>query len=110
MPIGSLLLIAALVFIVIIYLATPFFSSTENWGKESSLRSSLLAEKERILEAILELESDYKMGKVPEEVFQEQRPSLLESGAKVLSQLGKNPAKDSSDEALEEMIALHKFK
>lgn len=110
MPIGSLLLVAALVFLVIIYLATPFFTSTENWGKESPLRSSLLADKERILEAILELESDYKMGKVPEEVYQEQRPFMLERVAKVLSQLGENPAKDSSDEALEEMIAQHKFK
>ncbi len=110
MPIGSLLLVAALAFFVLLYLSAPFVSGGGLGEGESRLRSALLAERERILGAILELETDHKMGKVPEEVFQEQRLSMLEKGASVLRQLEKAPSDISSDDALEDMIAQHKAK
>jgi len=110
MPIGSLLLIAALSSIVLFYLALPFISGSELGAQENQKRSSLLAERERILAAILELEADNQLGKVPEDAFREQRQSLLEKGARVLAQLEERPESASSEAALEKIIAVHRNK
>jgi hypothetical protein len=56
-------------------------------NEQEHLRSSLLAERDRILNALQELEFDYVLGKVPEEDYPEQRTVLLQDGAQVLRQL-----------------------
>ena len=88
MDIGSLFLILALFILVAIFISRPFSErrSVAVTEEEQSL-SSLLAEKERILEALTELEFDHKLGKIPDEVYPEQRTSLMQRGADVLRRI-----------------------
>jgi NADH pyrophosphatase NudC (nudix superfamily) len=49
--------------------------------------SSLLAERERVLEALEELDFDYALGKVPADEYPLQRSALLKQGAAILRRL-----------------------
>jgi NADH pyrophosphatase NudC (nudix superfamily) len=49
--------------------------------------STLLAERERVVNSLQELEFDYKLGKVPEEDYPTQRANLLQRGADILRKL-----------------------
>lgn len=92
MDIGSLLLILALLIPVVIFIARPFFEPrlVEEEGltqlEEHDL-SSLLAERDRILNALQELEFDHVLGKIPAEDFPAQRAWLVQQGAEVLRKL-----------------------
>ena len=108
MPIGSILLVSALAFLVLFYLSIPFLTNASLGQEEGSKRSSLLAERERILAAVLELESDRELQKVPDDVFAIQRKTLIEKGAQVQKELDKFPQEEDSDEGLEELIQKHK--
>ncbi len=46
-----------------------------------------MAERERILNALLELDFDKQLSKVPEEIYVAQREKLVQQGAKVLEEL-----------------------
>lgn len=96
MDVGSILLILALVLIVFLFVSRPFFERQSEGGQllagEAVLerdhrRSELLAEHDRLLNALHELDSDNGLGKIPEEHYAEQRDILLKSGALVLRQL-----------------------
>ncbi len=54
---------------------------------QQQVRSALLAERDRILNSLQELDFDYAMGKIPEEDYPEQRLALVKSGAEVLRRL-----------------------
>jgi hypothetical protein len=49
--------------------------------------SALLAERERALDSLQELDFDYKLGKIPEEDYPAQRTSLLQKGADILRKM-----------------------
>ncbi len=94
--IGSLLMVLAVVFLVGIYISQPFLSRVmapvKSKRKQDSdelerQRSALLAERDRILTSLQDLEFDYALGKVPEEDYPQQRLVFLEEGAEVLRQL-----------------------
>lgn len=115
--IGALLIILALVLLVAVYLASPFLrkstaadaathrSSAEEDSVEHK-RSSLLAERDRILTALQELDFDHAMGKVPEEDYPTQRSGLLMQGTRVLRQLEAfEPASASAGTAAERIEA-----
>lgn len=93
--IGSLFLILALALIVALFVARPFISGKSVQTVEAQtleqehdhLRSSLLAERDRILNALQELDFDFSLGKVPEEDYPFQRSALLKSGSDVLRRL-----------------------
>ena len=82
--------------------------------------SELLAERERVLDALAELDFDNEMGKVPDELYPVQREALVKRGAAVLRLLdermpdgipdpvetGKKPvAPAASDDPVEALIA-----
>jgi hypothetical protein len=94
MDIGAILIGFALLILVVLYIARPFIShrATRFQAGEYTL-SSLLAEKERILDALVELEFDFKLGKVPESIYQEQRKSLVQRGAEILRQIDEHAPK-----------------
>ncbi len=50
-------------------------------------RSALLAERDRVLTALQDLDFDNALGKVPVEIYREQRGLLLQTGASVLRRL-----------------------
>jgi hypothetical protein len=93
--IGSLFLVLALVLVIALFVGRPFY--TRQLEKEEGLpsdldalehnRSSLLAERDRVLSALQELEFDYTLGKIPSEDYPEQRAFLLKQGSQVLRQL-----------------------
>ena len=88
MDIGSLLIFGSLFLLVGVFVSRPFFEgrSVELSPTEGQV-SSLLAERDRILDSIRELDMDYAMGKIRPEDYGDQRGGLLQRGAEVLRQL-----------------------
>jgi hypothetical protein len=88
MDIGSIFLILAVLVPVVLFIARPLMErrATEVTAEEHHY-STLLAERDRILTALKELDFDYTLGKIPDDVYPEQRTSLLQRGADVLRQI-----------------------
>ena len=92
MEIGSIFLILALLLVVGLFVSRPFFdhknerliSATDQVDHE---RSALLAERDRVLTALWELDFDFTLGKIPEEDYPSQRSALLHHGANLLRQI-----------------------
>ena len=94
MDYGSILLLLVLVVIVGAYIASPLRKKRIR-GADSEIDiklSELLAERERILEALAELDFDNDMGKVPDDLYPSQREALLKRGAAVLRLLDEHTA------------------
>jgi hypothetical protein len=88
MDIGSIFLILALMVLVILVVIRPFFEhKTVSVTYEEQEHSFLLAEQDRILDALMELDLDFSMGKIPEEDYPHQRGMLLKKGSDVLRRL-----------------------
>ncbi len=86
-PAAIFLLLIVLVFIVL-FISHPFFERRRARAAQSSHElSSLLAERERLLTALQELDFDQSLGKIPAEDYPAQRAELLQKGAEVLRQL-----------------------
>jgi len=92
MDLGSLFLILALLVLVGLFISRPLFGaketvpelSTNSYDHEHSV---LLAERDRILNALQELDFDHTLGKIPEEDYPGQRAYLLQRGAETLRKL-----------------------
>jgi len=88
MDLGVILLLIALLLGVGLYLAAPLMSNhSERVVRETQEVSSLMAERDRIITALQELDFDFKLGKIPEEDYPVQRAELLQTGAGVLMKL-----------------------
>jgi rubrerythrin len=116
MDLGSILLVLAVLILIGMYLSRPFFEkqsissagiSPQEEEKDHN-RSSLLAERDRLLTALQELDFDNTLGKIPEEDYPEQRKLLMLQGVEILKKLdsmqGKT-AEDSVEARLEAVIA-----
>lgn len=116
MDFGSILLILALAILVGLFVSRPLFGQTAEkelvadqktaQAKEHE-RSALLAEYDRVLSALQELEFDYNLGKIPEEDYPLQRAALLQTGVDTLRRLdeiqpqaGKETAEDRIEAAI----------
>lgn len=111
MDLGSLLLFIALLVVCALYVARPLLSEADE--EINPELANLQAEHARVLEALLELDADWELGKVPEEIYHPQRQQLLAEGTAVLRALEKVdvhapdlPYSDAPDE-LEAMIAAY---
>lgn len=93
MDLGSFFLILAVLIAVGVFISRPFFMrrAVKNAPQSTSMRerehSTLLAEHERLLTALQELDFDHSLGKIPDEDYPVQREELLKAGAGVLRQL-----------------------
>ena len=113
MDIGSLLLILALLIIVGWFIARPLFDRRATIvsavpDQQDHAISALLAERDRILNALQELDFDQALGKIPEEDYPAQRALLVQQGAQVLRQLDEfdqQPASQDQEARLEAAIA-----
>jgi hypothetical protein len=65
--------------------------------------SSLMAERDRILLALQELEFDYNLGKIPEEDYPIQRQFLLKRGAEVIKTLDEIKGNSSEDNVIQQI-------
>ena len=109
MDIGSIFLILGLLVIVAIFISRPFFEhSTSGASRAGHEQSSLLAERDRLLDTLQELDFDYALGKIPEADYPVQRDALVQQGAQILRLLDEYQAEvpDQAAEArLEAAIA-----
>lgn len=118
MELGSIFLIFAVAVLVSLFISRPFFNREANArlvdeSKDSRRaadheRSQLLAERDRVLTALQELDFDNAVGKVPPEDYPVQRASLLQAGADVLRKLDAfqpDARNQSAEDRLEAAIA-----
>jgi hypothetical protein len=109
MDIGSFFLILALLIVVALFVARPLFENKSQMvTQEEHEVSALLAERDRVITALQELDFDYQMGKIPEEDYPAQRASLMQAGSETLRRLDtlqQTGAADSAEERLEKVIA-----
>ena len=108
MEIGSLLFILSILLVVVIFISQPISAKRSVPVSEAEKAlSALLAEQERLLDALLELDFDFGVGKVPEEAYPIQRADLVKRGAAVMRELetfqATNPGQ-SADSQLEAQI------
>ena len=88
MDIGSIFLILAVLVPVMLFIARPLMerSATAVTAEEHEY-SALLAERDRILNSLQELDFDYTLGKIPNEEYPAQRTNLLRRGAEILRRI-----------------------
>ncbi|HEY9153269.1 MAG TPA: hypothetical protein VIN60_10320 [Anaerolineales bacterium] len=86
MDLSAILLLIALLLGVGLYLAAPlvFDSKRRSPHEDTSEISSLMAERDRVINSLQELDFDFKLGKIPEDDYPAQRAELLQKGADVL--------------------------
>ena len=111
MDIGSIFLLLALVILVTFFIIQPFFRRQPIVARPVSSKQPLLnlqAERDRVLQALQELDFDYSLGKVPEEDYPSQRSVLVQRGAEVLQKLDMlqpKPAARQGRDRLEDALA-----
>jgi hypothetical protein len=117
--VGAIFLVLAVVLVVGIYISRPFFSqpaaSTKKTHKHAiseteTRRSALMAERDRVLTSLQDLEFDHALGKIPEEDYPYQRAAFLHEGAEILRQLDEvdprpTAASLSAEDRLEAAVA-----
>jgi zinc-ribbon domain len=103
---SAILLLIALLLGVGLYLAAPliFDSRRRSTNEESSEISSLMAERDRVINSLQELDFDFKLGKIPDEDYPTQRAELLQKGADILRKLDALQPQPISDEEVEARI------
>jgi hypothetical protein len=88
MELGAFFLVLALALAVVFYVAQPFM---ERRGRRTTAEahevSALMAERDRVVNALQELDFDYTLKKIPDEDYPIQRAELLRKGADVLKKL-----------------------
>jgi rubrerythrin len=88
MELGSLFLILAVLVVVGVYLYAPLAARARRLSTGDTHHiSALQAERDRVINALQELDFDFKLGKIPAEDYPEQRAELLKKGADILRQL-----------------------
>lgn len=88
MNLGAFFLVLAVGIIVALFVAQPFL---ERRGRRLTAEgheiSALMAERDRVVNALQELDFDFKLNKIPTDDYPVQREELLKKGADVLKQL-----------------------
>lgn len=97
---GSLLLGAALLLLVTAYVLRPLFEDAPRRELEPDHElSSLMAERDRLLNLISDLDMDRSMGKITQSEYEEQRAKLVQRGAATLRRIDElRPGSGSVDD------------
>ncbi|HSL44380.1 MAG TPA: zinc ribbon domain-containing protein [Anaerolineales bacterium] len=100
----------AVLILVGMYLYAPFMEHrARRVTEEEHELSALMAERDRVINSLQELDFDFNLGKIPEEDYPIQRTALLQKGAEILKRmdsLAPQPASAQNTEArLERAIA-----
>lgn len=117
MDLSSIIFITAMLLLVMLFVVWPLSSPRRKADGRSDPRlSGLLAEHDRILDALSDLDNDQLIGKLDPATYADQRARLVSKGAEVLrllesaSETGSlpeapQPAVKALDDPLEAMIA-----
>jgi hypothetical protein len=84
---GAIFLLLVVLVIVGSFVAQPFATHWRVNVQSSHEISSLLAERERALNALMELDFDNGIGKIPAGEYSEQRANLVQKGSDILRRL-----------------------
>jgi hypothetical protein len=88
MQLTALFFTLAILILVAIYLYAPFMERrARRVTEEEHELSALMAERDRVINSLQELDFDFKLGKIPEEDYPTQRSSLLQKGADILRRI-----------------------
>ena len=109
MEIGSLFVILALLILVGLFVSRPFFEKktvfVDNFNTPlGHEESALLAERDRVLNSLQELDFDAALGKIPQEDYPVQRKILLQQGAVILRRLDEIQGETSAGKSVEDRI------
>lgn len=110
MDLSAFFFVLAVLILVGIYLYAPFTRRTRRTpvGQEEHDISSLMAERDRMINALQELDFDHKLGKIPQEDYPIQRAELLNKGAEILRKLDElqhTAASANAESRLEKAVA-----
>ena len=115
MDVGSIFLILALIFVVALFVSRPFLAANSAADEQPVLsdsaehrRSTLMAERDRLLTAIQELDFDQRLGKIPAEDYPAMRAALMQNAALVLRRLDEFQTQGqagSVEDRIEEAVA-----
>jgi hypothetical protein len=100
----------AILILVTMFLYAPFMERrARRVTEEEHELSTLMAERDRVINSLQELDFDFKLGKIPDEDYPMQRANLLQKGADILRKidsLAPQPASTQDTESrLEKAIA-----
>jgi rubrerythrin len=111
MELGAVLLLAAVAIGVGFFVAIPFMEGRRAAASASDQElSSLLAERDRLINALQELDFDYTLGKIPAEAYPAQREELLRNGAGILRRIdtlnaSASPERNDAESRIEAAVA-----
>lgn len=92
----------AVLILVGIYLYAPFMERrARRVTEEEHELSALMAERDRVINSLQELDFDFKLGKIPEEDYPAQRSALLQKGADILRKIDTLAPQGTSDQDTE---------
>jgi hypothetical protein len=100
----------AVLILVGMFLYAPFMERrARGVTEEEHELSALMAERDRVINSLQELDFDFKLGKIPEEDYPAQRASLLQKGADILRKIDslvpQTAAAQDTEQRLERAIA-----
>jgi len=107
---AAILLTLGVTILVGLYLYAPFMErQARRVTVEEHELSALLAERDRVVNSLQELDFDFNLGKIPEGEYPEQRTLLLQKGADILRKIDSyspkaDPTQDT-ESRLEKAIA-----
>jgi hypothetical protein len=88
MDIGSIFLVLAILIPVVLFLYRPFMERKNPTANNAEQEySSLLAKRDQVVATLQELDDDYNLGKIPEEIYPTRRHALLQNGVEILRQI-----------------------
>ena len=88
MDIAAIFFTLAVLILVGMYLYAPFSEKrARRVTEEEHELSTLMAERDRVINALQELDFDFKLGKIPDDDYPTQRAGLLQKGAEILRKI-----------------------
>ena len=88
MELAAIFFSLAILILVGVYLYAPFMERrARRVTEEEHELSALMAERDRVINSLQELDFDFKLGKIPEDDYPVQRSALLQKGADILRKI-----------------------
>jgi competence protein ComGC len=87
----SLILLIIVIILIVLFVAEPLTSRQRIKVQDSQALSTLLAERDRVLNILKELDFDASLDKIPAETYSIQRASLVQQGAEILRKIDQLP-------------------
>jgi hypothetical protein len=105
MDLSAIFFVLAVLILVGMYLYAPFAArARRSTTREEHDNSRLMAERDRVINSLQELDFDNKLGKIPAEDYLVQRAELLTKGAEILRKLDELQPASSSEANAEDRI------